>query len=144
MIRSRRVMSLLLSKELNFVFKAKRQCSLNLHPACQLEIALGQLTADSIRTDRACTCCELGRGRGQPCVLSIGKRRMLYKGTSAAVAIGCLLWCEGLKRSFFLLRIRPPSSSDADHRPIAKRAPPPPPPVKRLTYRRLKQCEGGN
>lgn len=57
-------MSLPLSKELNFVFKAKRQCSLNLHPACQLEIALVQLTRSSIRPDRACTWVNLDEAEG--------------------------------------------------------------------------------
>lgn len=68
LIQGSQVMSLPLSKELNFVFKAKRQCSLNPHPAWQLEIALGQLTPNSILTDRVCKC-VCGSDRGQLCVL---------------------------------------------------------------------------
>lgn len=57
LIQGSRVMSLPLSKELNFVFKAKRQCALNPHPAWQLEIALGQLTPNSFSQIECASMC---------------------------------------------------------------------------------------
>lgn len=107
LIQGSRVMSLPLSRELNFVFKAKRQCSLNLHPACQLEIALGQLTANSIRTDRARTHVNLDETEGS---------RVCYVCKTAYVGRGhkricCLLRCEGRSAAVFLRRISPLSST---------------------------------
>lgn len=52
LIHDSQIMSFPLSMQLNFVLTAKRQCQLNLCSACQPEIALPQLTHNSIFTDR--------------------------------------------------------------------------------------------